>query len=98
MIIIPSPIKGKLFDLDRNLQELGKSLFGRKLFKDYAEGDHFYNFHMELHSDGSFTIHFLHSILGHIESKNFGVQDEEVLQELELLNTVVKNKLKIVSA
>lgn len=97
MITIPSPLKGKLVDLDRNLHELGRNLYGRKIFQDYAEGDQFYNFHVELHSEGSFTIHFHHGILGHIETKNFGVQDEEVLQELELLNTLVKNKLKLVS-
>ncbi len=98
MILIPFPLDKKLFELDRGLQELGKNLYGRKLFREYPEENRFVNFRMELHGDGSFTLHFLHSILGLMENKSFGTSDDEVLEELEILISVVKGKLNLANS
>lgn len=98
MIPIPFQLKDKLFELDLCLHELGKSLYGRKLFKEYAEGNYFNNFYLELHGDGSFTLHFIKSILGYMEAKSFGTQENDVLNELDLLIALVRHKLKMVSA
>lgn len=98
MIVIPVQLKDKLFQLDRSLHELGKSLYGRKLFKEYVEGNNFNNFYLELHIDGSFTLHFAKSILGYMEKKSFGTQENDVLSELDLLLALVKHQLRMVSA
>jgi hypothetical protein len=103
MIFIPSNIKLKLIELDKSMQELGRSLYGRKLFGSYEESGRFQNFQMELHSDGSFTLHFKRNILGHMEQKHFdgGLEAsarELVIDELTLTITLIQNKLKLVSA
>jgi len=103
MIPIPHSIKLKLIELDQALQELGRMLYGRKIFGEYVLSNHFHNFQVELHADGSFTLHFQRNILGHMEHKHFqGSTDEQGLQqvidELEITISLIRNKLKLVSA
>lgn len=98
MIIIPIHLKDKLLQLDHSLHALGKSLYGRKLFKEYIEGNNFNNFYLELHIDGSFTLHFFKSILGYMEKKSFGSREDDALNELDLLLAMVNHQLKMVSA
>lgn len=98
MVVIPSQLKYKLIELDHCLHELGKNLYGRKLFKEYSEGKYFNNFYLEVFYDGSFTLHFSKGILGYMETKSFGNQENDVLNELDLLIALVKNQLNMVNA
>lgn len=94
MIIIPDYINNRLTELDFNLQKLGQNLYSRKIFKDYEDKSVFNNFHLEVHKDGSFTLHFIKSILGYLEAKNFSNNEQEIIDELNLLNASVKSKLE----
>lgn len=94
MIVIPDNISNRLIELDFNLHKLGQNLYTRKIFKDYEEKEFYNNFHLEVHRDGSFTLHFLKSLLGYMEAKRFGRDEQEVLDELDLLNASVKRKLE----
>lgn len=103
MIHIPSDIKLKLIELDVVLHRLGRMLYGRKLFGDYKESNQFHNFFVELFPDGAFKLHFKGNILGHIENKYFPVlADESVVEnhvhELDLIISLVNNRLNLVSA
>lgn len=103
MILIPSEIKLKLIELDMVLQQLGRKLYGRKLFGDYEETNKFHNFIIELFPDGSFTLHFQKNILGHMVQKFFqalpDLQGHHIqLDELEMTIGLVNNRLKLVSA
>lgn len=102
MIPIPQEVGSKLIELDQVLQDLGRILYGRKLFGAYQLGNDFVNFHLELHPDSSFSLHFVKSILGNIEHKRFQAQahgnEKEIIDELNLLIALVRNKLKLVNA
>ncbi|MFP4094262.1 MAG: hypothetical protein ACLFUB_07230 [Cyclobacteriaceae bacterium] len=101
MIPIPQEVGSKLIELDQMLQDLGRILYGRKIFGVYQPGNEFVNFHLELHPDGSFSLHFAKSILGSIEHKRFQAHphgNKEIIEELNLLIALVRNKLKLVNA
>ena len=103
MILIPAAIKLKLIELDIALHSLGRSLYGKKSFSDYQESNYFHNFKAEFYPDGSFSLHFLGNILGHMDTKYFqttaGKDSNEIqLSELELVISTVNNRLKLVSA
>lgn len=103
MILIPSEIKLKLIELDTALQQLGRKLYGRKLFSEYEQTNRFYNFVFELYPDGSFTLHFQRNILGHIDNKYFqafhGAESQQLqLDELEMTIGLVNNRLELVGA
>ncbi len=94
MIIIPDYINSRLKELDMNLQSLGQNLYSRKIYKDYEEKTTFNNFHLEVHRDGSFTLHFTKGILGYLETKSFSNNKEEIIDEMSLLNASVISKLE----
>jgi hypothetical protein len=102
MIPIPQQTGDKLVELDQALQVLGRGLYGRKLFGEYIAGTEYKNFHLEVHPDGSFTLHFVNRILGNIDSKKFPVSlqttEAEMIDEINLLINLVRNKQKLVSA
>lgn len=100
MIPIPEVIKYKLVELDRELQLLGRQLYGKKLMAEYQDSQDFQNFSLELHLDGSFTLHFKKQILGSVDQKFFGKDaagHADILSEINLLMAVVKNQLQLVS-
>ncbi len=103
MILIPSDIKLKLIELDTALQQLGRKLYGRKLFGEYIQSNQFHNFVLELYPNGPFTLHFQRNILGHIENKFFqsfpGENGQQLqLDELEITIGLVKSRLDLVGA
>lgn len=103
MIHIPSDIKLKLIELDIALQNLGRMLYGRKLYGDYQEAEQFHNYNVELFPDGAFKLHFKGHILGNMEHKFFSAVAGEdsldsQLHELEMIISLINNRLKLVSA
>ena len=101
MITIPTAVKAELLALDQDLQRLGRQLYGRRIYGDYSDGNHFHNFSVELHLDGTFTLHFRGRILGSIESRSFGTQQTSsasILSELALFKAMIAHQMRLVNA
>ena len=101
MILIPTTLSAELLTLDQDLQRLGRQLYGRKLYGDYPGGNHFHNISLEVHPDGTFTLHFRGGILGSIESRSFGTQEASesaILDELALLRALLTHQMQLVNA
>ena len=101
MITIPTVVKTELLTLDQDLQRLGRRLYGKKIYGDYSDGNHFHNFSLELHLDGTFTLHFRGGILGSIESRSFGTQEmseSTILSELALFKSTITHQMQLVRA
>lgn len=101
MITIPTTVKNELLTLDHDLQRLGRQLYGRKIYGDYSDGNHFQNFSLELHLNGMFTLHFRGGILGSIESREFGAKEaleSVILNELEQFREIITHQMRLVNA
>ena len=101
MIPIPEEVKIKLVELDQQLHLLSRQLYGKKIVGEYQNNGYFLNFSLELHLNGSFTLHFQKKILGSIEYKTFDATSTDqfgILSELDILLAIIKNQLQRVSA
>ena len=101
MIQIPTTLRNELLSLDQDLQRLGRQLYGRKLYGDYPGEDLFRNLSLEVHPNGTFTLHFRGGILGSIENRSFGAQEASetaILGELGLFRAMITHQMQLVNA
>lgn len=101
MIKIPTTVKNELITLDQDLQKLGRGLYGKKFYGEYSDGQSFSNFSLELHLDGTFTLHFRGGILGGVENRSFGTQEASqsaIVSELRLFKATLAHQMRMVNA